>query len=45
VCVVLGCGCHACEHGSVLATCVTPMSLWPLVTGNNLGAWVCLDVV
>jgi hypothetical protein len=24
--------------GSVLATSVTPVSLWPLVTGSNLGA-------
>jgi hypothetical protein len=35
----------ACEHWSVLATGVTPMSLWPLVTEGNLGAVSCLDFV
>jgi hypothetical protein len=34
----------ACERGSILATGVTPVSLWPMVTGSNLGAWSCLDV-
>jgi hypothetical protein len=33
------------ECGSVLVTCVTPVSLWPLVTMGNLGAWSCLDIV
>jgi hypothetical protein len=28
----------ACERGLVLATGVTPMSFWPLITGSNLGA-------
>jgi hypothetical protein len=35
----------ACELGSILATGVTPVSMWPLVTGNNLGVWSCLDIV
>jgi hypothetical protein len=34
----------AFERGLVLAIGVTPVSLWPLVTGSNLGAWSCLDV-
>jgi hypothetical protein len=34
----------ACEHGLVLATGVTPVSLWPLITVGNLGVWSCLDV-
>jgi hypothetical protein len=34
----------ACERGSVLAIAVTPVSLWPLVTGSNQGAWSCLNV-
>jgi hypothetical protein len=34
-----------CEHWSVLATGVTPMSLRPLITVGNLGAWSCLDIV
>jgi hypothetical protein len=47
VCMVLGFYYRwdACECCSVLAIGVTPMSLWPLVTGSNLGAWSCLDVV
>jgi hypothetical protein len=35
----------ACEHGPVLVTGVTPVSMWPLVTESNLGVWSCLDVV
>jgi hypothetical protein len=35
----------ACERGLVLATGVTPVSLWPLFTMGNLGASSCLDVV
>jgi hypothetical protein len=34
-----------CEHWLVLATCVTPMSLWTLITLGNLGASSYLDVV
>jgi hypothetical protein len=35
----------AYERWSVLATGVTPVSLRPLITIGNLGAWSCLDVV
>jgi hypothetical protein len=35
----------AYERGSVLATHVTPVSLWPLITVCNLGVWSCLNVV
>jgi hypothetical protein len=35
----------ACERWLVLAIGVTPMSLRPLITFGNLGAWSCLDVV
>jgi hypothetical protein len=35
----------AYEHWSVLAIGVTPVSLWPLVRGSNLGSWSCIDVV
>jgi hypothetical protein len=35
----------ACERNSVLATGVTPLSLWPLIAVGNLGAWSCLVVV
>jgi hypothetical protein len=35
----------ACEHWSVLATGVTHVSLMPLITVGNLGAWSCLDIV
>jgi hypothetical protein len=45
VCKVLGYRWDAYECGSVLAIGVTPVSLWPLVIGSNLGAWSCLDVV
>jgi hypothetical protein len=34
----------ACECGLILATCVTPVNLCPLITVGNLGAWSCLDV-
>jgi hypothetical protein len=34
----------ACEHVSVLATGVTHVSLWPLITMGNLGVWSCIDV-
>jgi hypothetical protein len=45
--MVLGCGYRwdACERWSILATGVTHVSLWPLVTMGNLGASLCLDVV
>jgi hypothetical protein len=35
----------ASERWLVLSTGVTPVSLWPLVTGSNLAPWSCLDVV
>jgi hypothetical protein len=35
----------ACERWSFLATGVTPMTLRPLITVSNLGAWSCLDIV
>jgi hypothetical protein len=35
----------ACDHCSVLATGVTPVSLWPLINMGNLGALLCLDVI
>jgi hypothetical protein len=37
VCKVLGYRWDAYEHGSILATGVTPVSLWPLVIGSNIG--------
>jgi hypothetical protein len=33
----------ACQCLLVLARGVTPVSLWPLITVGNLGAWSCLD--
>jgi hypothetical protein len=36
---------ETCEPQSVLATGVRTMSLWPLITVSNIGAWLCLDVV
>jgi hypothetical protein len=35
----------AYEHWMVLTTGVTPVSLRPLITVGNLGAWSCLDIV
>jgi hypothetical protein len=35
----------ACERWSILATCVTPVTLRPLITVGNLGVWSCLDIV
>jgi hypothetical protein len=35
----------AYECWSVLATGVTAVSLRPLITMGNLGAWSCLDIV
>jgi hypothetical protein len=34
-----------CKRWSVLATCVTPVSLWPLITMGSLGAWSCLHAI
>jgi hypothetical protein len=36
---------ETCEFWLVLDTGVRPVSLWPLVTVSNLGAWSCLDVI
>jgi hypothetical protein len=35
----------ACERWSVLATGVTPVSLWPLIIVSNLSVWSCIDIV
>jgi hypothetical protein len=35
----------AFECWSFLATGVTPVSLRPLITVGNIGAWSCLDIV
>jgi hypothetical protein len=45
MCVCFGYRWDACEHWSVFATGVTPVSLRPLITVGNLGAWSCLDIV
>jgi hypothetical protein len=45
LCAWFGYRWDACERWSVLATCVTPVSLRPLITVGNLDAWSCLDVV
>jgi hypothetical protein len=37
MCARFGYRWHACEHCLVLATCVTPTSLRPLITVGNLG--------
>jgi hypothetical protein len=35
----------AYESCSILATSVTPVSLWPLITMGNLDVWSGLEVV
>jgi hypothetical protein len=45
LCAWFGYGWDPCEHWSVLATCVSPMILRPLITVGNLGLWSCLDDV
>jgi hypothetical protein len=35
----------ASECWSFVVTGVTPMSLRPLITVGNLGAWSCLDII
>jgi hypothetical protein len=42
---VLATGGMPMSVGRFLATVVTPMSLRPLITVGNLGAWSCLDIV
>jgi hypothetical protein len=36
---------ETCETRSVFAIGERPVSMWPLITMSNLGAWLCLDVV
>jgi hypothetical protein len=47
VCMIFGFGYKwdACERWSILVIGVTHVSLRPLITMGNLGAWSCLDVV
>jgi hypothetical protein len=45
LCVWFGYRWDASERWSVSATGVTPVSLRPLITVRNLGAWSCLDIV
>jgi hypothetical protein len=50
MCVYFGYRWDACERWLFLATGVTPegvtpVSLRPLITVGNLGAWSCLDIV
>jgi hypothetical protein len=45
LCARFGYRWDACERWLVLAIGVTPVSLRPLITMGNLGAWLCLDIV
>jgi hypothetical protein len=45
LCACFGYIWDACERWSFLATCVTPVSLRPLITMDNLGVWSCLDTI
>jgi hypothetical protein len=45
LCAWFGYRWNACERWSVLATRVPHVSLRPLITVGNLGAWSCLDIV
>jgi hypothetical protein len=47
VCMVLGLAIGGMSGiiGRVLATGVTLVSFWPLISMGNLGVWSCLDVV
>jgi hypothetical protein len=42
---VLAIGVRHVSFGQFLAIGVRPVSLWPLVTGSNLCASPCLDIV
>jgi hypothetical protein len=45
LCAWFGYRWDAYERWSILAIGVTPLSLRPLITMSNLGAWSCLDIV
>jgi hypothetical protein len=45
MCACFGFRLDACERWSFFAMSVTPVSLRPLITVGNLGAWSCLDIV
>jgi hypothetical protein len=45
LCACFGYRWDTCEHWSFVATGVTPVSLRPLITMGNLGAWSCLVIV
>jgi hypothetical protein len=45
MCACFGYRRDTCERLSFLAIGVTPVSLRPLITVGNLGAWSCLDIV
>jgi hypothetical protein len=45
LCAWFGYRWDAYDRWSVVATGVTPMSLRPLITMGNLGAWSCLDII
>jgi hypothetical protein len=45
MCAYFGYRWDAYERWSFVATCVTPVSLRPLITVGNLGARSCLDNV
>jgi hypothetical protein len=45
LCAWFGYRWDACEHWSVWASSVTPVSLKPLITMGNLSVWSCLDMV
>jgi hypothetical protein len=45
LCACFGYRSDVCERWSFVATGVTPVSLRPLITMGNLGAWSCLVIV
>jgi hypothetical protein len=45
MCACFGYRWDACERWSFVATGATPVSLRPLITVGNIGAWSCLDIV
>jgi hypothetical protein len=44
MCTCFGYRWDACERWPFLATGVSPVSLRPLITMGNLGAWSCVDI-